>query len=619
MPDWSYHTIFKPLLSRLPHSFGREFIHRGMNWISTLHGGEDFIEFLGHMVPSPAIRKNLFGLSFSSPIGLSGKIDPFLSGTAAFSHLGFGFIEIGPITRTGNKPANPARFSESRDKILFPSPIESIGIEEAIPRLQELKSLNKPLFIRLSQELTFEELIGILPTLSSYGAAFIIEKIFDSVDFQALKKIMNDKPIILSIQQSSVCYELPIIQKLNEAKYIDGIIVEEKTEIVGNEQTFPLKQTKDFIQCIKILKENGFEKTPLMISGGVVEPKDAIELVSEGVEFILLSSGYVLSGPGLPKRINEAIVDQLDEHKAKISGWIWYWLFGLFITIGGIIALLFSMTTVILPYDEAFIGFSRDEIIAINPNIIYFMAHDRMTLAGTMISGGILFMNIARHGVQYGLHWARKAINVAATVGFLGILLFIGYGYFDWLHGVLWIILMPFFIHGWRKTTKSNRTPFSKNRTNHPAWKQSLWGQLCFVVLGFSFILGGLIISLIGSTNVFVPTDIGFICMSPEQMNEINNRLIPLIAHDRAGFGSALISVGLLVLMIALWGYQQGAKWVWNSLLIGGIPAFCAGVVTHFVIGYTTFIHLLPAYFTIFLYVAGLILSKNYLFETKIK
>ena len=31
MPDWSYHTIFKPILHRLPPVFGRKFIHHGMN------------------------------------------------------------------------------------------------------------------------------------------------------------------------------------------------------------------------------------------------------------------------------------------------------------------------------------------------------------------------------------------------------------------------------------------------------------------------------------------------------------------------------------------------------------------------------------------------------------
>ncbi|MGG3466925.1 hypothetical protein ABES02_05205 [Neobacillus pocheonensis] len=200
-------------------------------------------------------------------------------------------------------------------------------------------------------------------------------------------------------------------------------------------------------------------------------------------------------------------------------------------------------------------------------------------------------------------------------IGFLGILLFISFGYFDWLHGLFWIVLIPFYFKGFRKSQNAKHSLNSKNRTNHPAWKKSLWGQLCFVVLGFSFVIGGLFISLIGATNVFVPTDLDFICISPDQMNEINSRLIPLIAHDRAGFGSALFSVGLLVLMISLWGFHQGEKWIWNTLLIGGIPAFSAGILTHFVIGYTTFIHLLPAYFALVLFLLGLFLSRGFLYE----
>jgi dihydroorotate dehydrogenase len=107
--------------------------------------------------------------------------------------------------------------------------------------------------------------------------------------------------------------------------------------------------------------------------------------------------------------------------------------------------------------------------------------------------------------------------------------------------------------------------------------------------------------------------------MSPEQLKEINDRLIPVIAHDRAGLGSALISVGLLVLMLALWGFQQGEKWVWYTFLIGGIPAFSAGIVTHYVIGYTTFVHLLPVYIGLLLYVGGLILSKDFFFKGEMK
>lgn len=603
MPDWSYHTLFKPVVTRLPNAAGREFIHMGMNLIASIPGGGRFIEFIGHMAPSPALSKKVMGITFTNPVGLSGKIDPYLSGTTAFSNLGFGFIEIGPI---GPATVSPAHFSVSENEIHFPVSLESLGMEITLQKLSARKPLHQPIFIRMSQNLAFEDLLTALPSFTPYGDAFIFEKQYTTGEINAIKKGLGNKPLLLSIQQSSAA---SMIRPLKEW---DGIILEENSVITGSVQRFPPKQTNDFISSLRILKSNGFEK-PIIIAGGVLEPEDAIILLEEGAALIMLSSGYVLSGPGLPKRINEALVDQLDEQPFKLAGWIWYWLFGLFITLGGLLALIFSMTSVILPYDEAFLGFTRDEIMAINPNVIYFMAHDRMTLAGTMISGGILYMMLARQGVRYGLHWARRAINLAAIIGFFGILLFIGYGYFDWLHAIFWLILLPVFIVGFRKTKDAVGTPRSKNRTNDSAWKKSLWGQLCFVILGFSFILGGLVIASIGVTNVFVPTDVDFICLTPEQMNDINSRLIPLIAHDRAGFGGALISVGLLVLTVSLWGFHQGAKWIWYTLLIAGAPAFCAGILTHFVIGYTTFIHLLPAYVALFLYVAGLVLSRRFL------
>ena len=327
----------------------------------------------------------------------------------------------------------------------------------------------------------------------------------------------------------------------------------------------------------------------------------------------MLTGGYVATGPGLPKRIHEALLDARAEAREEIAGWKWFWLFGLMILLGGAIVLFFSLTKVILFYDEAFMQLSRLELMALNPNLYKFMSHDRMTLAGTMISGGFIYMQLARHGVRYGIHWTRKAYNIAAITGFLGILLFLGYGYFDWLHGLFCLILLPFYLIGFWKTRHSKQSPTSKNRTNHAIWKKAVYGQLLFVILGFSFVLGGIVSSTIGATSVFVDTDLQYICMTPEQMNALNEKLIPVIAHDRAGFGSALLSVGLLVLTLALWGFHEGATWMWRTFLFGGIPAFTTGILTHLYIGYTDFIHLLPAYFALALYVAGLWLSKDYL------
>ncbi|PUB11441.1 dihydroorotate dehydrogenase [Paenisporosarcina sp. OV554] len=612
MPDWSYHTVFKPVLTRLPDSYGREFIHRGMSLISTIPGGSSLIKNLGHTEPSQKLETSIFGLTISNPVGLSGKIDPKITGTKAFGNLGLGFLEVGPVSIIPNESSSP-RFTQERDNLVYSYPLESLGIEETVNKLKELKKFNKPIFIRIGKTGLCEETVSLVETLFDYGDAFILEKRFSDHDLELIKKVLKTKPLCFSFSQSQL--DTDYLSNLIRKKYIDGVIIEEQAIDTGSGQMFPLVQVENLTKTIQEVK--AITDIPIIVSGGILEPKDALGLFQSGADLVMLSSGYVFSGPGLPKRINEALMSVKVQERTEYKGWIWHWLFGLIMLFGGLLALLISMTVIVLPYDEAFLQLTREQLMAINPNIIRFMQHDRMTLAGTMISGGFLYMRIARYGVRYGMYWAKKSIHTAGIVGFLGILLFIGFGYFDWLHGLLWLMLLPFFWIGYRTTRNFAEHPTSSNRTNHSAWKKGLWGQFAFVILGFSFILGGFVISTIGVTGVFVPTDLIYICMTPDQLNDINNRLIPVIAHDRAGLGSSLISVGLLVLMLALWSFQQGEKWVWYTFLIGGIPAFSAGIFIHFAIGYISFIHILPAYFALLLFVIGLVLSKDFFLKGK--
>ncbi|WP_430786786.1 hypothetical protein VBD025_14725 [Virgibacillus flavescens] len=362
---------------------------------------------------------------------------------------------------------------------------------------------------------------------------------------------------------------------------------------------------------VKKIKRRTPELT-VLTSGGVETPEEASTLIHAGADLVMLTDGYIKAGPGLPKRIHEQLLYD-EERPVQKQNWFWSCLFGLSILFGGIIALFFALTSIILPYDESFIGLTRADILQVNPLILSFMLHDRMALAGTMIAGGIVYIQLARHGIKYGIHWAKVAFHSAAIVGFLGIFLFIGFGYFDWLHGLFWLFLLPIYYLSFKECKKGTNIPLSGHGQNDKIWKYGLYGQLLFIILGFLIAVGGLVISTIGVSNVFVSTDLTFLCMTPQMLDNLSNNLIPVIAHDRAGFGSALISVGLLVLMLSLWGFRRGERWVWNTLALGALPAFAAGIGTHMFIGYTSFIHLLPVYFLVILYVFGLVLTYPFL------
>lgn len=601
LPDWSYHPLKKVILSKLEAKKSRRFIHHSMQTIASIPGGKHLIEFLGHNETSSILHKNVNKVFFKSPVGLSSSLDPQLCGTVAFQELGFGFLEIGPIVFQKQPNVIPPVWQQNQ--IAYSKTSEKVPLKTAL-QLVITKKLHIPIFARLDESLSTVELQRCIEQLSPFVDGFFlythhIEQLDGKVDV----------PIYQII---STLFENEGIQLSNS---IEGVVIDGPYTTLGDrviEQAEGLLAIKETVQSIK----NNFPSIPIITSGSINSPSDALVLLNAGADLIILSEGYVKTGPGLPKRIHERL---LYDKVPKISSPYWHWsfLFGLAIFIGGLIALYFALTTVILQYDEKFIGLSREQLNFINPQILAFMAHDRMSLAGTMISAGILYMSLAYFGLRFKLHWAKKAFHSAAIIGFLGIFLFIGYGYFDWLHGLFWLILLPIYLLSLRESKHHTSSPQSWHDTNDHMWIRGIYGQLLFVIMGFALLIGGFIISIIGITKVFVTTDISFLCMDPDMLRSLSDMLLPVIAHDRAGFGSALISVGILVLCLSLWGFRAGERWLWYTYAAGALPAFLAGIGTHFAIGYTSFIHLTPLYFLCLLYLTGLILTYPFLMQRK--
>jgi dihydroorotate dehydrogenase len=605
MPDWSYHPLKKMFLDKIRPKTSREFIHKSMSTVASIPGGRGLIGFLGHMEPTPEIQKIVNETTFSSPIGLSGDIDPHLSGTNAFQELGVGFIEIGPIVL--NEPTSQKEPKMDNHHIYFSTEQEKVSLKLAIKKLTRL-NVHIPIFAKLDSQITKNEMSIIVHHLTPFVDAFIGTcKQFTSYIDKSV--IVSERPFYVSCFADELNHKK--VEAFSQQSSLAGIVVNAPRRTEDSYWHEVEHANECLIETVNRVKDL-YPDLTLITSGGVETPTEGYNLLHAGADLLVLTEGYVKGGPGLPKRIHEKI--RCDEAQASHNPkWCWSFLFGLAILIGGMIALYFAFTSIILPYDESFIGLTRADLVQVNPLILAFMSHDRMALAGTMISGGIIYIQLARHGIKANLHWAKTTFHSAAILGFLGIFLFIGYGYFDWLHGLFWLVLLPIYYFSFKEGKRVIGSPSSSHGQNDKAWKYGLYGQLMFVILGFFIVVGGLVISTIGVSKVFVSTDLSFICMSPQMLESISQNLIPVIAHDRAGFGSALVSVGLLVLMISLWGFRQGERWIWNTLALGALPAFIAGIGTHIYIGYTPFIHLLPVYLLVLLYILGLILSYPFL------
>src|SRR6185312_12009581 len=91
-------------------------------------------------------------------------------------------------------------------------------------------------------------------------------------------------------------------------------------------------------RCLDIVgqvRETFGNEFPVIIGDVVDEPSDAREAIARGANLVQLHSGFVYSGPGLPKRINEALVDRQlataapAKPASQTSGWFWMLLLGI--------------------------------------------------------------------------------------------------------------------------------------------------------------------------------------------------------------------------------------------------------------------------------------------------
>ena len=141
-------------------------------------------------------------------------------------------------------------------------------------------------------------------------------------------------------------------------------------------------------------------------------------------------------------------------------------------------------------------------------------------------------------------------------------------------------------------------------------WRSALGvGRACLLLTSIMLVAAGITIMLVGMTRVFVPQDLQYMGLSPADLRAINPRLIPLIAHDRAGFGGGLCCTGLIVFFCVWCGHPSRS--LWQALAVAGLMGFATAIGIHPLIGYLSPSHLAPAVTAAALFIVGLILSAG--------
>ncbi len=289
-------------------------------------------------------------------------------------------------------------------------------------------------------------------------------------------------------------------------------------------------------------------------------------------------------------------------------------LTGIALFASGGFAILQSSTGHLLPHDSHALGMDADGLTrAANARLAMFMFHDRVAFGGTLLSIGAAYWWLSEFPLRDRQAWAWWAFAISGFTGFASFLAYLGYGYLDTWHGVATMILLPIFLAGlWRSRGIIRvRLRISQSwRTDLPAEPAAArHGRHVLQACGLGLVLAGATIVGVGMTTVFVPQDLAFVAMTREQIAAISPMLIPVIAHDRAGFGGGLLSCGLLILIITR--HAPLTRSFLDVMALMGLFGFGAALGVHGVIGYLDFVHLAPAYAGFLLFLVGVTLCAR--------
>lgn len=292
------------------------------------------------------------------------------------------------------------------------------------------------------------------------------------------------------------------------------------------------------------------------------------------------------------------------------------------LALAGAFAIFQASTGEFLPHDVTFLQMTARELCGINEcRIVHFMIHDRISFGGSLIAIATLDLWLAEFPLRQGERWAWWTLLISGVLGFGSFLTYLGYGYLDTWHGVATLALFPCFGAGLWLSRRHLRPPrISEGATL--SWRSLLdpmvrseWrsaaglGRGALLLAAAGMIGGGLTIQGIGMTQVFVETDLAYLGMTPGELDAINPRLIPLIAHDRAGFGGGVVTAGWLLL--ACVGCSPLTRSLWQACAIAGLAGWTTAIGVHPAIGYNDPLHLAPAIVGASFFTAGLLLSLD--------
>ncbi|MGB4959759.1 MAG: quinone-dependent dihydroorotate dehydrogenase [Saprospiraceae bacterium] len=338
-----YQYLIKPILFLIDPEKAHHLVIKLMRIFLMIPGVRHLFVKL-YRVDHPSLHQTIWGLDFPNPVGLAAGFDKDGKHFETMSALGFGFIEIGtvtPLPQDGNDKPRLFRLPDD-EALINRMGFNNDGVDAMVRRLQSQKERsfiiggnigkNKVTPNDVADEdyiICFEKLYPYVdyfavnvsspntPGLRALQGKEPLTKLLHSLKNINLTK-PKPRPILLKIAPDLTPSQLDDIVSIVFDTSIDGVIATNTTiareGMITDVATIgpgglsgkPLRDQST--EVIRYLHQKSNGKIKIIAVGGIDSPEAALEKLKAGASLVQIYTGLVYKGPGLVKKINNAIV-----------------------------------------------------------------------------------------------------------------------------------------------------------------------------------------------------------------------------------------------------------------------------------------------------------------------
>ena len=312
-----YRKIILPFFSRLNPKNARTIIYRCLNFLNRFRITRYLIKLLFYR-SFPSLKKEVFGIKFTNPLGLGSGFDINAEYCDIISSIGLAFVEVGPLTPLPEK--NP--------------PFENKGVLAAISNLKKVRTSAIIAADVAYNSSSTEDEIGSemeksIAMLYDFVDMFVINATLPSAeterspleDPETLEDVMDTvlegrmsmdsmKPILIKLDPGIAKDQLNAILDYSMRSGVDGIVAGYADSHHGRQ--FHFTDNLEFIRYISSYTKGRLE---IIGCGGILRPEGACEMLEAGASLVELYTGLFKEGPRLVRKTLKYLEDKNSKGK----------------------------------------------------------------------------------------------------------------------------------------------------------------------------------------------------------------------------------------------------------------------------------------------------------------